>query len=73
MTEFTPSGLPFRVPQANIAAPLRDAADDSAEPEDDDDERSPEEIMRIMGSFQSGTRRGRTAARELQQNEGDDR
>ncbi|WP_066373777.1 sensor histidine kinase [Herbidospora mongoliensis] len=74
VTEFTPSGLPFRVPQASIAPSLRDAADDLAEPEEDDDDRSPEEIMRIMGSFQSGTRRGRSdAARKLQQNEGDDR
>ncbi|NAS26520.1 histidine kinase [Herbidospora sp. NEAU-GS84] len=74
VTEFTPSGLPFRVPQASIAPSLRDAVDDLAEPEEEDDERSPEDIMRIMGSFQSGTRRGRSdAARKLQQNEGDDR
>ncbi|WP_062346329.1 sensor histidine kinase [Herbidospora yilanensis] len=75
VTEFTPSGLPFRVPQASIAPSLRDSVDDLAEPEEEDDERSPEEIMRIMGSFQSGTRRGRSdAARKLQQNEeGDDR
>ncbi|MFF4773780.1 nitrate- and nitrite sensing domain-containing protein [Microtetraspora fusca] len=61
---FTPSGLPFRVPQASIAPALRDDAQAGAADEDDDD-RSPEEIRKIMGSFQSGTRRGRSDASKL--------
>jgi signal transduction histidine kinase len=61
---FTPSGLPFRVPQANIAAPLRGEA--PVPVEDDEDDRSPEEIRKIMGSFQMGTQRGRSEAAKLQ-------
>ncbi len=67
-TSTTPSGLPVRVPQANLAEPLRtdepvvvEAAD-----EPDDPGRSPEEIQRIMGAYQRGTRRGRTEAAEAQ-------
>jgi hypothetical protein len=63
----TPSGLPVRVPQANLAEPLRtdepEAADDEPD-EPDDPGRSPEEIQRIMGSYQRGTRRGRSDAAE---------
>ncbi|WP_067139984.1 sensor histidine kinase [Microtetraspora malaysiensis] len=62
---FTPSGLPFRVPQASIAPALRDDTPTGAADEDEDDDRSPEEIRKIMGSFQSGTRRGRTDASKL--------
>ncbi|MGI5325676.1 nitrate- and nitrite sensing domain-containing protein [Actinomadura nitritigenes] len=62
----TPSGLPVRVPQANLAEPLRTdeplVADEHDEP--DDPGRSPEEIKRIMGSYQRGTRQGRSAAAE---------
>ncbi|MER7543516.1 nitrate- and nitrite sensing domain-containing protein [Spirillospora sp. NPDC127506] len=60
----TPSGLPVRVPQANLAEPLRAdepaAAEEPDEPEDLG--RSPEEIQRIMGSYQRGTRQGRSDA-----------
>ncbi|WUI00147.1 nitrate- and nitrite sensing domain-containing protein [Spirillospora sp. NBC_00431] len=61
----TPSGLPVRVPQANLAGPLRadpPAAADVEPDEHDDPGRSPAEIQRIMGSYQRGTRRGRTEA-----------
>ncbi|WP_346042558.1 sensor histidine kinase [Actinomadura chokoriensis] len=61
---ITPSGLPVRVPQANLAEPLR--ADEPVvadEPEEQEDPgRSPAEIKRIMGSYQRGTRRGRSDA-----------
>lgn len=60
---FTPSGLPFRVPQASIAEPLRGEAPASVEENEDD--RSPEEIRKIMGSFQMGTQRGRSEAAKL--------
>ncbi|WP_433464828.1 nitrate- and nitrite sensing domain-containing protein [Spirillospora sp. CA-128828] len=60
----TPSGLPVRVPQANLAEPLRtDEPVVTDEPDEQDDPgRSPEEIQRIMGSYQRGTRRGRSDA-----------
>ncbi|MFE3450170.1 nitrate- and nitrite sensing domain-containing protein [Nonomuraea sp. NPDC059194] len=65
---FTPSGLPFRVPQANLAPGL--TAEQAASPhEHEQDERSPEEIRAIMGSFQSGTRLGRTQAAKLTEGE----
>ncbi|WP_219463592.1 sensor histidine kinase [Nonomuraea rhizosphaerae] len=65
-TEFTPSGLPLRVPQANLAPALRDEAPaTSPTPEEDDDERSPEEIRAMMGSLQSGNRLGRSEAAKL--------
>ncbi|MGH3244078.1 MAG: sensor histidine kinase [Spirillospora sp.] len=64
----TPSGLPVRVPQANLAEPLRTGEPVGAGgggPEDDDDPgRSPAEIQRIMGAYQRGTRRGRSDAAE---------
>ena len=60
----TPSGLPVRVPQANLVEPLRSdepsAAEEPEEPEVPG--RSPEEIQRIMGSYQRGTRQGRSDA-----------
>ncbi|WP_328807636.1 sensor histidine kinase [Nonomuraea antri] len=62
---FTPSGLPFRVPQTNLAPALRAETPPQPEPEEDDDERSPEEIRAMMGSLQSGTRLGRTEAARL--------
>ncbi|MER6948567.1 nitrate- and nitrite sensing domain-containing protein [Nonomuraea sp. NPDC000554] len=62
--EFTPGGLPLRVPQANLAPALREEAP-AVTPEEDDDERSPEEIRAMMGSLQSGTRLGRTEAAKL--------
>ncbi|WP_433517788.1 nitrate- and nitrite sensing domain-containing protein [Nonomuraea sp. CA-143628] len=64
--EFTPSGLPLRVPQASLAPALRDEAPAARpNPEEDDDERSPEEIRAMMGSLQSGTRLGRTEAAKI--------
>ncbi|WP_243722727.1 nitrate- and nitrite sensing domain-containing protein [Actinomadura sp. 7K507] len=60
----TPSGLPVRVPQANLAEPLRSDEQTTAEEPDEQDDpgRSPEEIQRIMGAYQRGTRRGRSDA-----------
>ncbi|MFC5829435.1 nitrate- and nitrite sensing domain-containing protein [Nonomuraea insulae] len=65
VAEFTPSGLPLRVPQANLAPALRDDTPTQPDPEEDDDERSPEEIRAMMGSLQSGTRLGRTQAAKM--------
>ncbi len=65
MPTTTPSGLPMRVPQASLAEPLKTAdgaADDQPQAEEVDPGRSPEEIRRIVGAFQTGTRRGRAAA-----------
>ncbi|GLW12398.1 hypothetical protein Misp01_75260 [Microtetraspora sp. NBRC 13810] len=63
-TAFTPHGLPFRVPQANLVEQLRSDVPDPGKEEPAEDDRSPEEIRRIMGSYQAGTLRGRTAAQE---------
>jgi hypothetical protein len=40
--------------------------------EADDSTRSPEEIRKIVGAFQSGTRRGRSEAARTQDREDDD-
>jgi hypothetical protein len=64
-TVYTPAGLPWRVRQPSPTRPLRD---EPAAPEDADGEpvtprtRPPEEIRQMMASYQSGTRRGRSAA-----------
>ncbi|MFC6879819.1 MULTISPECIES: hypothetical protein [Actinomadura] len=70
----TPSGLPVRVPQANLTPPLQTAPEPAAAPAGAPDApraaadpsgapvRSPEEIQRIMDAYQLGTRRGRSAA-----------
>ncbi|MGW5578779.1 nitrate- and nitrite sensing domain-containing protein [Micromonospora chokoriensis] len=60
----TGSGLPVRVRQANIVPELRD---DPAESESDDEDvvRPPEQVRRMMSSYQTGTRRGRTDAARL--------
>ncbi|WP_433256200.1 nitrate- and nitrite sensing domain-containing protein [Streptosporangium sp. CA-135522] len=63
-TSHTPGGLPRRVPQTHLAAPLQDDGP-PAPPADDDDERSPETIRAAMASFQAGTRRGRSEAAQL--------
>ncbi|GAA0955353.1 sensor histidine kinase [Actinocorallia libanotica] len=63
-TELTPSGLPVRVPQASLAPALKDETADTDTPVEDDPGRSPEEIRRIVGAFQSGTLRGRAASVE---------
>ncbi|WP_243708877.1 nitrate- and nitrite sensing domain-containing protein [Actinomadura sp. GC306] len=66
----TPSGLPVRVPQANLAEPLR-AGEPAAEEQEEveDPGRSPEEIQRIMGSYQRGTRQGRSDAAQAERQE----
>ncbi|SCL69871.1 Signal transduction histidine kinase [Micromonospora citrea] len=59
----TDSGLPVRVRQASIVPELRD---EPAEAEHDDDTvRPPEQVRRMMSSYQTGTRRGRTDAARL--------
>ncbi|MEU4717968.1 hypothetical protein AB0F73_30580, partial [Micromonospora purpureochromogenes] len=61
----TDSGLPVRVRQANIVPELRGeqaAADD--EP-DEQAARLPEQVRKMMSSYQTGTRRGRTDAARL--------
>lgn len=62
--EVTSSGLPVRVPQASLAPSLRDETSGGEPPAEDDPGRSPEEIRRIVGAFQSGTLRGRAASVE---------
>ena len=58
----TPSGLPVRVPQAHLVTPLK-TEEPLVEPEESGDlGRTPEEIQRIMGSYQQGSRRGRADA-----------
>lgn len=63
-SSFTPSGLPVRVRQANIVAPLRDgdlaAADDPVP--DTQPSRPPEQVLSRISSYQQGIRRGRADA-----------
>ncbi|SCL36957.1 Signal transduction histidine kinase [Micromonospora rhizosphaerae] len=60
----TESGLPVRIRQANIVPELRNEA--TAEDIDDEDMvRPPEQVLRMMSSYQTGTRRGRTDAARL--------
>ncbi|MFG1652640.1 nitrate- and nitrite sensing domain-containing protein [Micromonospora sp. NPDC049275] len=63
-TDRTDSGLPVRVRQANIVPELRD---DPADTESDEEDvvRPPEQVRRMMSSYQTGTRRGRTDAARL--------
>ncbi|RZU77022.1 signal transduction histidine kinase [Micromonospora kangleipakensis] len=61
----TDSGLPVRVRQASIVPELRDEPSPSDADEDDDAVRPPEQVRRMMSSYQSGTRRGRTDAARL--------
>ncbi|GIJ21971.1 sensor histidine kinase [Micromonospora lutea] len=64
--EHTEHGLPMRVRQANIARQLRDPSPGHTQPPDDDEAvRSPDDIRRMMASYQSGTRRGRDDAARL--------
>ncbi|WP_281368973.1 sensor histidine kinase [Phytohabitans rumicis] len=59
---LTPSGLPWRVRQASLAAPLRE----SPPPGDEDVEppatRTPDQTRSMMAAYQSATRRGRAEA-----------
>ncbi|MEH1058617.1 nitrate- and nitrite sensing domain-containing protein [Micromonospora sp. CPCC 206171] len=60
----TDSGLPVRVRQANIVPELR--AEQAAEDEPDEQAaRLPEQVRKMMSSYQTGTRRGRTDAARL--------
>ncbi|MFF3868662.1 nitrate- and nitrite sensing domain-containing protein [Micromonospora sp. NPDC001898] len=63
--QATGSGLPVRVRQANIVPELRE--DPSAQQGDDDEDtiRPPEQVRRMMSSYQTGTLRGRTDAARL--------
>lgn len=69
----TPGGLPIRVPDANLADPLRDAQAGPADPSgpaearpadaaDADRDRSPEQVRKAVGGLQAATRRARDAA-----------
>jgi signal transduction histidine kinase len=60
---FTTNGLPRRVRQASLAGPLYDDKPAVTEQHDSEDlVRAPEDIRRMMASYQSGTKRGRTEA-----------
>ncbi|MCW6008452.1 nitrate- and nitrite sensing domain-containing protein [Micromonospora sp. CPCC 205371] len=61
---LTPSGLPWRVRQASLAAPLREEPPAAQDPSDGLG-RSPDETRDMMASYQAATRRGREAARRL--------
>ncbi|WBB80173.1 nitrate- and nitrite sensing domain-containing protein [Micromonospora sp. WMMD882] len=60
----TGSGLPFRVRQANLAPELREETS-SVDAAEDETVRPPEQVRRMMSSYQTGTRRGRTDAARL--------
>ncbi|MFF0309464.1 nitrate- and nitrite sensing domain-containing protein [Streptosporangium sp. NPDC004379] len=74
-TSHTPGGLPRRVPQTNLAAPLQEERQWSAEPAEPaasgEGEPSPDAIRAAMASFQAGTRRGRSEAAQLLSEEDD--
>ncbi|MBQ0894169.1 nitrate- and nitrite sensing domain-containing protein [Micromonospora sp. U56] len=61
----TDSGLPVRVRQANIVPELR--AEQAAADDEPDEQaaRLPEQVRKMMSSYQTGTRRGRTDAARL--------
>ncbi|MFE9693950.1 nitrate- and nitrite sensing domain-containing protein [Micromonospora sp. NPDC005806] len=61
----TGSGLPVRVRQASLVPELRSESSTEDIDEDDDPVRPPEQVRRMMSSYQSGTRRGRTDAARL--------
>ncbi|MFK3978975.1 nitrate- and nitrite sensing domain-containing protein [Micromonospora sp. NPDC050397] len=67
----TPSGLPLRVRQANLAQPLQQ--ENTATEAGDEAPRPPERIRSMMSSYQSGTRRGRSDAARLLDAEGQTR
>ncbi|RLP89169.1 nitrate- and nitrite sensing domain-containing protein [Micromonospora sp. CV4] len=60
----TDSGLPVRIRQASIVPELRDDPT-ATETDEEDAARPPEQVRRMMSSYQSGTRRGRTDAARL--------
>ncbi|PZG23447.1 histidine kinase [Micromonospora craterilacus] len=59
----TESGLPVRVRQASLAPALR--AEREGVAEGDDVLREPEQVRRMMSSYQTGTQRGRSDAARL--------
>jgi signal transduction histidine kinase len=58
---LTPSGLPWRVRQASLAAPLRETPSIPEQPPAPA-ARTPEQTRSMMSSYQSATRRGRAEA-----------
>ncbi|MER5643104.1 nitrate- and nitrite sensing domain-containing protein [Streptosporangium sp. NPDC002524] len=70
-SSHTPGGLPRRVPQTHLAAPLQEDEPVAPPPPGDAEERSPEMIRAAMSSFQAGTRRGRDEAAQLLDHEGE--
>jgi hypothetical protein len=59
----TPNGLPRRVRQANLAVALQQEPDAaSPTPEEEGHKRAPEDIRRMLSSYQRQTRRGRSDA-----------
>lgn len=66
VTTYTPSGLPVRVRQAPAArAARRNAATPEKAHAGTDSPRAPEQIRRMVSSYQSGSRRGRSDAARL--------
>ncbi|MGC1213920.1 MAG: nitrate- and nitrite sensing domain-containing protein [Micromonospora sp.] len=61
----TDSGLPVRVRQASLVPELRTEPSAADTEPDEDAVRAPEQVRRMMSSYQSGTRRGRTDAARL--------
>ncbi|MCZ7436542.1 nitrate- and nitrite sensing domain-containing protein [Micromonospora sp. WMMC241] len=61
----TDSGLPVRVRQASLNPELRHEQSDADTDGAEDAARAPEQVRRMMSSYQSGTRRGRTDAARL--------
>jgi hypothetical protein len=59
---LTPSGLPWRVRQASIAAPLRENPPVLEPQQPAPAPRTPEQTRSMMSSYQSATRRGRAEA-----------
>jgi signal transduction histidine kinase len=59
---LTPSGLPWRVRQASIAAPLRENPPVPEPQQPAPAPRTPEQTRSMMSSYQSATRRGRAEA-----------
>jgi hypothetical protein len=61
---YTAAGLPWRRRQASLAAPLKASSPAPVEPDDPTEVpgRKPEDIRRIMSSYQTGTLRGRLVA-----------
>ncbi|MDQ7905578.1 nitrate- and nitrite sensing domain-containing protein [Phytohabitans sp. ZYX-F-186] len=59
---LTPSGLPWRVRQASLAAPLRQTPPAPEAQPPASTPRTPEQTRSMMSSYQSATRRGRAEA-----------